>query len=81
MFWLLLLLFLQSWESTCFFFSRPERVAVFYVLLHLQQQPQKAGGFVNRDSQDNAPKSTHYRKAPNRCILYAIQQMKPRGGG
>jgi hypothetical protein len=56
-----------------FFFSRPERVAVFYVLLHLQQQPQKAGGFVNRDSQDNAPKSTHYRKAPNRCILYAIQ--------
>jgi hypothetical protein len=48
-------------------------VAVFYVLLHLQQQPQKAGGFVNRDSQDNAPKSTHYRKAPNRCILYAIQ--------
>jgi hypothetical protein len=36
--------------------ERRERAAVFYVLLYLQQQPQKAGGFVNRDSQDDAPK-------------------------
>jgi hypothetical protein len=36
--------------------ERRERAAVFYVLLYLQQQPQKAGGFVNRDLQDDAPK-------------------------
>ena len=39
--------------------ERRERAAVFYVLLYLQQQPQKAGGFVNRDLQDDASKQTH----------------------
>ncbi|EFX62944.1 hypothetical protein DAPPUDRAFT_269372 [Daphnia pulex] len=42
---------------------------LFYQMINQKlchEQPQKAGGFVNRDSQDNALKSTHYRKAPNR---------------